>query len=227
MMPWVLLGPKGRSGNHSWVEDPKSLTKFTFILATLRASPFSSTPNHLGEGPLIFIAPRLRNLYGPIDSLSTLMKRLPDYVLSHRCFGQHVLQPILVSLRNVPDPVDDDEDFTSSDFDVHFPEAEVLVDQMVVDGLPPLSNNAPIQAPQEMVQKPNMARTRRIEAMVGLEVKKEDLPLLSKPDKEPQQYNDWKIDQLAAGIVKTDIATGKALSLSNGVSGLRSLQLLH
>jgi hypothetical protein len=97
IMPWVLLGPKGRSGNRCWVEDPKGLTKFAFIFAALRASPFNNTPNHLGEGPLIFIgenhpfiylyiasiltfilAPRLRNLYGPIDSLFTPMKRLPD-----------------------------------------------------------------------------------------------------------------------------------------------------
>ncbi|KAJ7246468.1 hypothetical protein C8J57DRAFT_1241513 [Mycena rebaudengoi] len=92
MMPWVLLGPKGRS------------------------------------------APRLRNLYDPIDSLFTPMKRLPDYILSHRCFGRRVLWPILESL-------DDDEDFTPSDSDVHFPEAEELIDQMVIDGLPPLNNH--------------------------------------------------------------------------------------
>ncbi|KAF7372654.1 hypothetical protein MVEN_00128500 [Mycena venus] len=53
---WGLLGPKGRSaaGGRTWVDDPKSLTRFTFNLQALRSSPFSHTPNNLGEGPFIF-----------------------------------------------------------------------------------------------------------------------------------------------------------------------------
>lgn len=53
-MPWVLLGPKGRT-NRSWVEDPKFLTAFTFTLPALRASPYNTTPNYLAEGLFIFI----------------------------------------------------------------------------------------------------------------------------------------------------------------------------
>ncbi|KAJ7934647.1 hypothetical protein B0H13DRAFT_1854948 [Mycena leptocephala] len=55
-MPWILAGPKGRAGNRTWVEDPKSLTAFTFTVAALRASPYNNTPNHLSAGIFIFIA---------------------------------------------------------------------------------------------------------------------------------------------------------------------------
>ncbi|KAK7006535.1 hypothetical protein R3P38DRAFT_3601092 [Favolaschia claudopus] len=52
---WVLLGPKGRSGGRTWIEDPKSLTRFTFTLQAISTSPFIHTPNHLAEGPCIII----------------------------------------------------------------------------------------------------------------------------------------------------------------------------
>ncbi|KAK6966848.1 hypothetical protein R3P38DRAFT_2590165 [Favolaschia claudopus] len=52
---WVLLGPKGRSSGRTWVEDPKSLTRFTFTAQAITTSPFTHTPNHLAEGPCILI----------------------------------------------------------------------------------------------------------------------------------------------------------------------------
>ncbi|KAJ7934967.1 hypothetical protein B0H13DRAFT_2305118 [Mycena leptocephala] len=103
-MPWILAGPKGRAGNRTWVEDPKSLTAFTFTVAALRASPYNNTPNHLSAGIFIFIAPRLRNLIAPIDSLFDRAARLPMHVLHHRCFARRVLHPILASLSDDPTP---------------------------------------------------------------------------------------------------------------------------
>ncbi|KAJ7727573.1 hypothetical protein B0H16DRAFT_1778505 [Mycena metata] len=104
-MAWVLLGPKGRTGNRVWVEDPKGLTRFTFTLSNISALPFSYTSNHLGEGPLILIAPKLRNLYGPIDPLFDPVNRLPEHVLAHRCFGRRICHTILASLGHDPKPV--------------------------------------------------------------------------------------------------------------------------
>ncbi|KAJ6622782.1 hypothetical protein B0H10DRAFT_880368 [Mycena sp. CBHHK59/15] len=144
---WVLLGPRGRSGARTWVEDPKCLTCFTFTLQALRNVPFSYTPNYLGEGPFVLIAPRLRNLHGPIDCLFDLTARLPDHVLVHTCLARRVLHPILASLDGDPDPVcgpsctphsaaavrAPSPDFyvlSDSDDDVHFPEAEALIDQV-------------------------------------------------------------------------------------------------
>ncbi|KAJ7017101.1 hypothetical protein C8F04DRAFT_1406216 [Mycena alexandri] len=102
--PWVLLGPKGRAESRTWVEDPKSLTQFTFTLRSLQQLPFSYTPNNLGEGPFVFIAVRFRNLYGPIDCLFDPPQRLPNHVLTHKCLGRRVLRPILASLAGDPNP---------------------------------------------------------------------------------------------------------------------------
>ncbi|KAJ6526049.1 hypothetical protein B0H19DRAFT_1084657 [Mycena capillaripes] len=162
---WVLTGPRGRSNGRTWVEDPKSLTRFTFTLQAIRSIPFSYTPNNLGEGPFIFIVPRLRNLFSPIDCLYDPTTRLPDHVLTHKCFSRRVLHPILASLGSDPTPVcgpsctphsnavqrtatnthvrpqSPDTYVLSSDSDdddIHFPEAELLIDQMVQHGLPPL-----------------------------------------------------------------------------------------
>ncbi|KAJ7764477.1 hypothetical protein B0H14DRAFT_3895417 [Mycena olivaceomarginata] len=54
-LSWVLLGPRGRPTGRTWVEDPKSLTRFTFTLQAIRSTPFSHTPNNLGDGPFIFV----------------------------------------------------------------------------------------------------------------------------------------------------------------------------
>ncbi|KAJ6595455.1 hypothetical protein B0H10DRAFT_2232760 [Mycena sp. CBHHK59/15] len=149
---WVLLGPRGRSGARTWVEDPKCLTRFTFTLQALRNVPFSYTPNYLGE------APRLRNLHGPIDCLFDLTARLPDHVLVHTCLARRVLHPILASLDGDPDPVcgpsctpgsaaavraPSPDVYVLSDSDDDFPEAEALIDQLVRDGLPPLIRTDP------------------------------------------------------------------------------------
>ncbi|KAJ6507596.1 hypothetical protein DFH09DRAFT_1334465 [Mycena vulgaris] len=48
-LPWILLGPKGRVPNRTWVEDPKCLTPFTFAVPALRASPYSGTSNFIEE----------------------------------------------------------------------------------------------------------------------------------------------------------------------------------
>ncbi|KAJ6604997.1 hypothetical protein B0H10DRAFT_2195564, partial [Mycena sp. CBHHK59/15] len=149
---WVLLGPRGRSGARTWVEDPKCLTRFTFTLQALRNVPFSYTPNYLGE------APRLRNLHGPIDCLFDLTARLPDHVLVHTCLARRVLHPILASLDGDPDSVcgpsctpgsaaavraPSPDVYVLSDSDDDFPEAEALIDQLVRDGLPPLIRTDP------------------------------------------------------------------------------------
>ncbi|KAK7021463.1 hypothetical protein R3P38DRAFT_3540916 [Favolaschia claudopus] len=52
-MSYVLLGPRGRANGRTWVEDPKSLTRFTFTLQSLRSAPYSHTPNNLGDGLLV------------------------------------------------------------------------------------------------------------------------------------------------------------------------------
>ncbi|KAK6988243.1 hypothetical protein R3P38DRAFT_3332081 [Favolaschia claudopus] len=52
-MSYVLLGPRGRANGRTWVEDPKSLTRFTFTLQALRSAPYSHTPNNLGDGRLV------------------------------------------------------------------------------------------------------------------------------------------------------------------------------
>ncbi|KAJ6528866.1 hypothetical protein B0H19DRAFT_1083208 [Mycena capillaripes] len=154
---WALTGPRGRSAGRTWVEDPKSLTRFTFTLQALRNIPFSYTPNNLGE------VPRLRNLLGPIDCLFDPTTRLPDHVLTHKCFSRRVLHPILASLSTDSEPVcgpsctpNINRDYQtaprhlrvpspdlyvvsdSDDDGVNFPEAEVLIERMVRDGLPPL-----------------------------------------------------------------------------------------
>ncbi|KAJ7898324.1 hypothetical protein B0H14DRAFT_3853139 [Mycena olivaceomarginata] len=54
-LSWGLLGPRGRPTGRTWVEDPKSLTRFTFTLQAIRSTPFSHTPNNLGDGPFIFV----------------------------------------------------------------------------------------------------------------------------------------------------------------------------
>ncbi|KAK6981520.1 hypothetical protein R3P38DRAFT_3333752 [Favolaschia claudopus] len=56
-MSYVLLGPRGRANGRTWVEDPKSLTRFTFTLQALRSAPYSHTPNNLGDGVFIFLGP--------------------------------------------------------------------------------------------------------------------------------------------------------------------------
>ncbi|KAK6969245.1 hypothetical protein R3P38DRAFT_3243766 [Favolaschia claudopus] len=94
-----------RSNGRTWIEDPKSLTRFTFTLQALRSAPYSHTPNNLGDGVFVFLAPRHRNLFAPIDCLFGPTSRLPDHVLPHRCFGQRVLHFILPSLSGDPDPV--------------------------------------------------------------------------------------------------------------------------
>ncbi|KAJ7736245.1 hypothetical protein DFH07DRAFT_986936 [Mycena maculata] len=166
---WMLTGPKGRSGSRTWVEDPKLLTRFSFTLQALQQLPFSYTPNNLGEGPFIFIVPRFRNLYAPIASLFEPIHRLPDHVLAHRCFGNRVLHPVLTSLADDPPPscglsctpstdsrsggiqrnlsdayivLEDSED----DDEAQFPEPQALIDELVRDGLPPISTapSAPI-----------------------------------------------------------------------------------
>ncbi|KAK6964705.1 hypothetical protein R3P38DRAFT_2817283 [Favolaschia claudopus] len=104
-MSYVLLGPRGRSNGRTWIEDPKSLTRFTFTLQALRSAPYSHTPNNLGDGVFVFLAPRHRNLFAPIDCLFGPTSRLPDHVLPHRCFGQRVLHSIVPSLSGDPDPV--------------------------------------------------------------------------------------------------------------------------
>ncbi|KAJ6538344.1 hypothetical protein DFH09DRAFT_1090576 [Mycena vulgaris] len=103
-LPWILLGPKGRVPNRTWVEDPKCLTPFTFAVPALRASPYSGTSNFIEEGIFIFVAPRLRNLRGPIDCLFGPSTRRPDHVLTHQCFARRVLHPILSSLSDDPSP---------------------------------------------------------------------------------------------------------------------------
>ncbi|KAJ6455611.1 hypothetical protein C8R47DRAFT_1250722 [Mycena vitilis] len=160
---WVILGAKGRAGARTWVEDPKCLTRFTFTLQALRNVPFSYTPNYLGEGPIIMIAPRNHNLNGPIDCLFDAPARLPDYVLVHSCLSRRVLHGILASLDGDPTPVcgplcpphrnspplvrarsPDVYVLTDSDDDdVHFPEAEAMIDEMVRNGLPPLIRTDP------------------------------------------------------------------------------------
>ncbi|KAJ7433784.1 hypothetical protein FB451DRAFT_1572293 [Mycena latifolia] len=104
-MGWGLLGPKGRSNNRTWVDDPKFLTAYTFTLSALRGSPYNNTPNYLAAGLFIFIVPRLRNLWGPIDCLFEPASRRPDHVLTHKCFARRVLHPILGSLNDNPSPV--------------------------------------------------------------------------------------------------------------------------
>ncbi|KAJ7469137.1 hypothetical protein FB451DRAFT_1368734 [Mycena latifolia] len=104
-MGWGLLGPKGRSNNRTWVDDPKFLTAYTFTLSALRGSPYNNTPNYLAAGLFIFIVPRLRNLWGPIDCLFEPASRRPDHVLTHKCFARRVLHPILGSLNDDPSPV--------------------------------------------------------------------------------------------------------------------------
>ncbi|KAK7000140.1 hypothetical protein R3P38DRAFT_2538142, partial [Favolaschia claudopus] len=103
-MSYVLLGPRGRANGRTWVEDPKSLTRFTFTLQSLRSAPYSHTPNNLGDGVFIFLAPRHRNLFAPIDCLFGPTNRLPDYVLPHRCFGRRVLYSVVASLSGDPCP---------------------------------------------------------------------------------------------------------------------------
>ncbi|KAK7041221.1 hypothetical protein R3P38DRAFT_3453507 [Favolaschia claudopus] len=103
-MSYVLLGPRGRANGRTWVEDPKSLTRFTFTLQSLRSAPYSHTPNNLGDGVFIFLAPRHRNLFAPIDCLFGPTNRLPDYVLPHRCFGRRVLYSVIASLSGDPAP---------------------------------------------------------------------------------------------------------------------------
>ncbi|KAJ6562720.1 hypothetical protein DFH09DRAFT_1082679 [Mycena vulgaris] len=103
-LPWILLGPKGRVPNRTWVEDPKCLTPFTFAVPALRASPYSGTSNFIEEGIFIFVAPRLRNLRGPINCLFDPSTRRPDHVLTHQCFARRVLHPILSSLSDDPSP---------------------------------------------------------------------------------------------------------------------------
>ncbi|KAJ7700694.1 hypothetical protein B0H17DRAFT_1128559 [Mycena rosella] len=179
---WVLTGAKGRSGSRVWIEDPKFLTRFTFTLQALRNVPFSYTPNHLGEGVFIFIgllastiqyspshyvtAPRLRNLFAPIDSLFNPASRLPDHVRPHKCFGRRVLHPTISSLANDPDPVcgplyapPAGVNPTTPRRNLRRPLGELLTDSededvhLVRDGLPPLSvtiSNRP-QLPQTLV----------------------------------------------------------------------------
>ncbi|KAJ7828069.1 hypothetical protein B0H14DRAFT_3144362, partial [Mycena olivaceomarginata] len=101
-LSWGLLGPRGRPTGRTWVEDPKSFTRFTFTLQAIRSTPFSHTPNNLGDGPFIFVAPRFRNLRGPIDCLFNPPDRLPEHVLIHHCFSRRVLHPILSSLSSDP-----------------------------------------------------------------------------------------------------------------------------
>ncbi|KAJ6572961.1 hypothetical protein B0H10DRAFT_2106153 [Mycena sp. CBHHK59/15] len=150
---WVLTGPKGRSGARTWVEDPKLLTRFTFTLQALRALPFSYTPNNIGEGLFIFIAPRFRNIFAPIDSLFDPTLRRPDHVRPHPCFGRRVLHPIISSLSHDPaltagsaaadlDPyrplrevLTDSED---EDIMMQFPEAEATIEEIVRQGFPPV-----------------------------------------------------------------------------------------
>ncbi|KAJ7483132.1 hypothetical protein B0H11DRAFT_2021178, partial [Mycena galericulata] len=147
--PWVLTGPKGRGATRTWVDDPKLLTRFTFTLQAIRALPFNYTPNNLGEGIFLFLAPRFRNLRGPISSLFNPSDRLPDQILAHRCFGRRVLHPILTSLADDLEPVcgpsctnsvgptprrrlSDASIFTdSSDGDVQFPDPDSLSSQIV------------------------------------------------------------------------------------------------
>ncbi|KAJ7511093.1 hypothetical protein B0H11DRAFT_2386636 [Mycena galericulata] len=141
-VPWVLVGPKGRNGNKTWVEDPKCLTQFTLTVSALRASPYCNTPNYLGDGIFIFIAPRLRNLFGPIDHLFDPITRRPDHVLTHRCFARRVLHPILTcnSLAadapgasiSTPEYIDMSRPLMSIDSDDsegedYFPEADALI----------------------------------------------------------------------------------------------------
>ncbi|KAJ7136323.1 hypothetical protein C8R43DRAFT_1132481 [Mycena crocata] len=184
-LAWVLSGPKGRAGNRTWVQDPKCLTAFTFAVSALRASPFSNTPNYLGEGIFTFIVPALQNLIAPIDCLFEPATRLPIHVLQHRCFARRVLRPILASLSDDPHPtcsprctertpptidlthldsvdipMEEDTEPThpsgsifsddESDDDVHFPEAEALIDEIVAEGLPPMT----------MPQEPSQILTR-------------------------------------------------------------------
>ncbi|KAJ6570342.1 hypothetical protein B0H10DRAFT_1964752 [Mycena sp. CBHHK59/15] len=119
---WMLTGPKGRAGSRTWVEDPKLLTRYTFTLQALQQLPFSYTPNNLGEGPFIFVVPRFRNLHAPITSLFEPIHPLGVRGMQHRLSDAYI--------------VSDSDD----DGDVHFPEAEALIAEMVRDGLPPLSN---------------------------------------------------------------------------------------
>ncbi|KAJ7737937.1 hypothetical protein B0H16DRAFT_1761913 [Mycena metata] len=127
--PWVLLGPKGRSSakgrptRRTWVEDPKCLTRFSFTLYALRNLPFSYTANNLGQDQFVFIAPRFRDLYGPIDCLFDPARRLPDHVRIHTCLGNRVLHPILAVFEDVYMLVDSDSD------DDQFP--ATLADEML------------------------------------------------------------------------------------------------
>ncbi|KAJ6615347.1 hypothetical protein B0H10DRAFT_2220379 [Mycena sp. CBHHK59/15] len=129
---WMLTGPKGHAGSRTWVEDPKLLTRYTFTLQALQQLPFSYTPNNLGEGPFIFVVPRFWNLHAPITSLFEPIHPLgvsPHlWSFMHTINKQHRLSDAYI--------VSDSDD----DGDVHFPEAEALIAEMVRDGLPPLSN---------------------------------------------------------------------------------------
>ncbi|KAJ7872467.1 hypothetical protein B0H14DRAFT_2570205 [Mycena olivaceomarginata] len=113
-LSWGLLGPRGRPTGRTWVEDPKSLTRFTFTLQAIRSTPFSHTPNNLGDGPFIFVEFCIR-FFPP--SAATLLRN------ADRCAGcvkaLLTLRP-LVSLHPMHMWDSDDDEF---------PEVEVLIER--------------------------------------------------------------------------------------------------
>ncbi|KAJ6610242.1 hypothetical protein B0H10DRAFT_1953955, partial [Mycena sp. CBHHK59/15] len=170
---WVLLGPRGRSGARTWVEDPKCLTRFTFTLQALRNVPFSYTPNYLGEGPTA--SQKTSTDLSTACSISPPVSRIMFWFTPAWLVGfftrfwlplmatlilsvAHRARRVLPRLFGAPSP--DVYVLSDSDDDVHvhtqfrvvinadtqcfqFPEAEALIDQLVRDGLPPLIRTDP------------------------------------------------------------------------------------
>ncbi|KAJ7917058.1 hypothetical protein B0H13DRAFT_1870591 [Mycena leptocephala] len=130
---WVLTGREGGELNgRTWVEDPKSLTRFTFTLQALRSSPFNNTPNNLGDGPFIFIAPRLRKLHAPIDGLFDLTTRSRSMFSPTDALGVASSIPFLplsvMTLNSTSFYLEINVNLLSS---VQFPEAEAMIEQII------------------------------------------------------------------------------------------------
>ncbi|KAK7016519.1 hypothetical protein R3P38DRAFT_3361270 [Favolaschia claudopus] len=98
---WVLLGPKGRAGGRTWIEDPKSLTRFTFTLQAISTSPFIHTPNHLAEGPCIIIA-AIRSPYAPLYAHPpALLRSPPMFKLPPELHLQTYSAPLIATKRMI------------------------------------------------------------------------------------------------------------------------------
>ncbi|KAJ7809488.1 hypothetical protein B0H14DRAFT_3759726 [Mycena olivaceomarginata] len=128
-LSWGLLGPRGRPTGRTWVEDPKSLTRFTFTLQAIRSTPFSHTPNNLGDGPFIFVGMlfvflvyiKLTRVLHPIlSSLSSDPSPECGPLCGLRESSAHSPSP------RIPSP---DAYVMSDSDDDEFPEVEVLIER--------------------------------------------------------------------------------------------------